>query len=40
MAELILDGAARTVDLSSYALARFRLGRPLVGPHPYGHLWR
>jgi sarcosine oxidase, subunit beta len=40
MAELILDGAARTVDISGYALERFDQGRPLVGEHPYGHLWR
>ncbi|HYL39774.1 MAG TPA: FAD-binding oxidoreductase [Candidatus Binatus sp.] len=40
MAELILDGAARTVDISGYALTRFAEGRALEGEHPYGHLWR
>jgi sarcosine oxidase subunit beta len=40
LAELILDGAATTVDISGYALERFEVGRPLVGDHPYGVLWR
>ncbi len=40
MAELILDGRASTVDISAYALRRFADGRPLVGEHPYGLLWR
>ena len=35
MSELILDGSARTVDISSFALERF-----LVGEHPYETLWR
>ena len=40
MAELILDGRATTVDISGYALDRFAEGRPLIGEHPYGNLWR
>jgi sarcosine oxidase, subunit beta len=40
LAELILDGAATTVDISGYALERFEAGRLLVGEHPYGVLWR
>jgi sarcosine oxidase subunit beta len=40
LAELILDGAATTVDISGYALERFESGRLLVGDHPYGVLWR
>jgi len=40
LTELILDGAATTVDISGYALERFAEGRPLRGPHPYGDLWR
>ncbi|MGH2513697.1 MAG: NAD(P)/FAD-dependent oxidoreductase [Candidatus Limnocylindrales bacterium] len=40
LAELILDGRASTVDISAYALERFAAGRPLVGEHPYGALWR
>jgi glycine/D-amino acid oxidase-like deaminating enzyme len=35
MAELILDGAARTVDLYAFRLSRFAEGKPLEGPHPY-----
>jgi glycine/D-amino acid oxidase-like deaminating enzyme len=40
LAELILDGRATTVDISRYSLDRFASGRPLVGEHPYGQLWR
>jgi glycine/D-amino acid oxidase-like deaminating enzyme len=40
MAELIVDGQATTVDISAYRLERFAEGRPLVGEHPYGLLWR
>jgi sarcosine oxidase subunit beta len=40
MAELILDGAATTVDISPYGLGRFAEGRRLEGEHSYGHLWR
>ena len=40
LAELILDGRATTVDISAYSLERFAAGRPLVGEHPYGALWR
>jgi sarcosine oxidase subunit beta len=40
LAELILDGQARTVDISGYSLDRFANGRLLVGEHPYGKLWR
>jgi sarcosine oxidase subunit beta len=40
LAELILDGRATTVDISGYALERFAQGRLLVGPNPYGNLWR
>jgi sarcosine oxidase subunit beta len=41
LAELILDGrATTTVDISDYSLARFAEGRPLVGEHTYGPLWR
>jgi sarcosine oxidase subunit beta len=38
MAELILDGAAKTVDLTAFALRRFTEGRRLEGRYPYaGH---
>lgn len=40
MAELILDGQARTVDISPFVLRRFAEGRHLVGEHPYELLWR
>lgn len=40
MAELIVDGRATTADISAYTLERFAEGRPLVGEHPYGLLWR
>ncbi|HET7727716.1 MAG TPA: FAD-binding oxidoreductase [Candidatus Limnocylindrales bacterium] len=40
LAELILDGRATTVDISTYGLARFAEGRLLVGEHAYGNLWR
>jgi sarcosine oxidase subunit beta len=40
LAELIIDGRAVTVDIAGYSLDRFTHGRPLVGEHPYGTLWR
>lgn len=40
LAELILDGATTTVDISPFSLDRFREGRQLVAEHPYGPLWR
>jgi sarcosine oxidase subunit beta len=39
MSELILDGAAASVDLSPYRLARFETGDLLAGAHPYPDLW-
>jgi sarcosine oxidase subunit beta len=38
MAELILDGAAQTVDISPLAPTRFAEGRPLQGN--YANLWK
>ena len=40
MSELILDGAARTVDLAPFAPTRFAEGRPLVGEHGEEQMWR
>ena len=40
LAELILDGRSTTADISAYGLDRFAAGRPLVGEHSYGVLWR
>ena len=35
MAELILDGRAKTVDIEAFGLARFAAGRSPEGPYPY-----
>jgi glycine/D-amino acid oxidase-like deaminating enzyme len=35
MSELILDGRAKTVDISIYSPSRFAAGRNVTGPHPY-----
>src|SRR5438128_12287667 len=35
MAELILDGEAKTVDIRPFGLRRFAEGKPLEGPYPY-----
>ena len=40
MAELILDGAATTVDLAPFAPGRFAEGRLLVGEHGEEKIWR
>ncbi len=40
MSELILDGAARTVDISPFAPDRFAAGRHLESANAYGPLWR
>ncbi len=40
MAELILDGQARTVDISSFTLRRFETGKLLEGEHAYPSFWR
>jgi glycine/D-amino acid oxidase-like deaminating enzyme len=40
MAELILDGASRSVDVSPYRLERFAKGELLIGDHPYPDLWQ
>jgi sarcosine oxidase subunit beta len=40
MAELILDGAATTVDLAPFDLGRFEAGRLLRGKHAYAPIWR
>ncbi len=39
MAELILDGKARTVDLSIYAPQRFAEGHLIAGDHAYSSTW-
>jgi sarcosine oxidase subunit beta len=40
MAELIVDGAATTVDLAPFDFGRFAAGRLLVGEHAYEATWR
>jgi glycine/D-amino acid oxidase-like deaminating enzyme len=40
LAELILDGEAKTVDIAPFSLNRFAAGTPLRGEHPYGNIWR
>jgi glycine/D-amino acid oxidase-like deaminating enzyme len=35
LAELIVDGESRTVDIRPFGLRRFQEGRKLEGPHPY-----
>ncbi len=35
MAELIVDGRAKTVDIEAFNLRRFSLGRSVEGPYPY-----
>jgi len=39
MAELILDGGARTVDITPFAPQRFEKGDLLKGEHSYDHIW-
>jgi sarcosine oxidase subunit beta len=39
MSELILDGAAATVDLSIYSPGRFAADRLIQGEHTYGAVW-
>jgi glycine/D-amino acid oxidase-like deaminating enzyme len=38
--ELILDGSAKLVDISSLNLSRFVRGELLQGEHSYGHIWK
>ncbi len=40
VAEWIIDGEPRTVDIRPFSLGRFAQGRTLVGEHPYESLWR
>jgi glycine/D-amino acid oxidase-like deaminating enzyme len=40
ISEVVLDGAAKSVDISLFDPGRFAAGKPLRGDHPYGDLWR
>jgi glycine/D-amino acid oxidase-like deaminating enzyme len=39
MSDLILEGSAKLVDISSLSLSRFARGELLRGEHSYGDLW-
>ncbi len=39
MTELILDGQAKTVDISVYSPHRFAQGKQVAAAHPYGSQW-
>jgi sarcosine oxidase subunit beta len=40
LSELILDGDAKLVDISSLNLSRFARGELLKGEHSYGNIWK
>jgi sarcosine oxidase subunit beta len=40
VSELILDGAAKAVDITGFDPARFERGEYLKGEHDYGFIWR
>jgi len=40
MSELILDGASKTVDVSSLRFQRFAEGKLIEGEFGYGHIWK
>ncbi|HNO31789.1 MAG TPA: hypothetical protein PKI78_08370 [Anaerolineales bacterium] len=40
MSELILDGASKTVDVSSLHFQRFAEGKLIEGEFGYGHIWK
>jgi glycine/D-amino acid oxidase-like deaminating enzyme len=40
ISEVVLDGGAKSVDISLFDPGRFAAGKPLRGDHPYGDLWR
>jgi len=40
MSELILDGSAKFVNISSLNLNRFARGELIQGEHSYGHIWK
>jgi sarcosine oxidase subunit beta len=39
MTELIVDGQAKTVDISPFKFSRFSDGELLKGEHDYGNFW-
>lgn len=40
LAQLLAEGVAANDDLAIYRLERFAAGKPIVGEHPYGAMWR
>jgi sarcosine oxidase subunit beta len=40
MAELMLKGCAETMDITPFRLSRYAEGKPLMGEHPYGGIWK
>jgi sarcosine oxidase subunit beta len=40
MAELILDGKPKTVDITPFRFGRFAEGQLLQGEYGYGHIWK
>jgi sarcosine oxidase subunit beta len=40
MAELILDGAPKTVDITPFRFSRFAEGKLLEGEYGYGNIWK
>jgi hypothetical protein len=39
MAELIVDGTAKSVDISPFRWERFSKGKMLEGEHSYENIW-
>src|SRR5687767_8690376 len=39
LAEIILDGRSKTIDISIYAPERFAQGKQIVGDHSYSSIW-
>jgi len=40
LAELILDGAPKTVDITPFRFERFAEGKLIEGEYGYGHIWK
>jgi hypothetical protein len=40
MAELIVEGEAKTADISAFNIERFSEGKMLEGKHSYENIWR
>jgi len=40
MAELILDGTPKTVDITPFRFNRFAEGKLLEGEYGYGNIWK